>query len=54
MKTINIPDTKTLSYDERADLLWKVLTTLYSEVEMERIDGGYSITIELEEHDLPL
>ena len=51
MKTINIPDTTSLSYDERANILWDVLTTLYSEVEMERIDGGYSITIELDDEE---
>lgn len=51
METINIPNTETLSYDERANLLWEVLTTLYDEVEMERVDGGYSITIELEDED---
>lgn len=51
MKTINIPETTTLSHEERADLLWEVLTTLYDEVEMERTDAGYSITIELEDLD---
>jgi len=51
MKTINIPDTKTLSHDEKADILWDVLSTLYDEVEMERTDVGYSITIELEDEE---
>lgn len=54
MKTINIPDTKTLSYDERAELLFEVLKTLYSVWEFQRIDDGYSITIELQDEELPL
>ena len=51
MKTINIPDTKNLSHDEKADIVWDVLSTLYDEVEMERTDVGYSITIELEDEE---
>ena len=51
MKTINIDDIKTLSHDEKAEILWEVLSRLYDEVEMERTDVGYSITIELEDED---
>jgi hypothetical protein len=49
MKTFNI--TPNLTQSEKADLLWNFMTELYDEVEMERVDGGYSINIEFETED---
>lgn len=39
-----------LTHEEKINLLWDFMTNLFDEVEMERIDGGYSITIEIDEN----
>ena len=36
---------------EKITLLWEFMIKLFDEVEMERIDGGYSITIEIHEEE---
>jgi hypothetical protein len=43
--------TPDLTQDQKVDLLWDFMTNLFDEVEMERIDGGYSIIIEIEEEE---
>ena len=47
----NYTITPDLTQDQKVNLLWDFMTNLFDEVDMERIDGGYSITIELEEED---
>ena len=41
----------TITQEEKVNLLWEFRTNLFDDVEMERIDGGYSITIGIEEQE---
>jgi hypothetical protein len=43
--------TPDLTQDQKVNLLWDFMTNLFDEIDMERMDGGYSITIGIEEED---